>query len=473
MIVLFLLPIIFVLLLAFGVLPFSVACIPILLCGEIATAQLVKVIKQKDFMFNVYFYVWVFTIISTFIAPCINLYHDEWVSYWPRPNSWVPYAFWTSLMYLVGIIIWSSMLREEEKPIKPSHRVLKPNWKFVLIVFMLISLAAQLYVYYLAGGILGYMMRFTDEADAFEGMGLFFILSESFPYIFLLYILLNSKKRLKRFQFFLLILTLFIITMFFGGLRGSRSNTILFMVIAVIMLNIFLYRIKTSDIVVLLIAFFVFMYVGRLYKDYGVNMIYEESAASLSGSSMNSTESVITGDLSRYSVNAYQLFLMRENPKHGIHSSFQKAHGQTYLWGFLTFVPGGKVIINKYHLQSRTYFATALFFGNQPNRKNTRILGPMGEWFINFGYFTFFVPYLILGYLFRYFRNITKCLPKNDVMFLVVPSFLTWLPQLVLADFSNIMFFFVKRVFIIWLILRLITKKSISLENNNQNQALI
>ena len=192
MIVLFLLPIVFVLLLAFGVIPFSVACIPILLCGEIATAQLIKVIKQKDFLVNVYFYVWVFTIISTFIAPCINLYHDEWVFYWPQPNNWTPYAFWTSMMYLVGIIIWCFMLREEEKPIKPSHRVLRPNWKFILIIFMLVSLLAQLYVYYRAGGVLGYMNHFTNDSEFFEGMGLFFILSESFPYFFLVFIFFDA-----------------------------------------------------------------------------------------------------------------------------------------------------------------------------------------------------------------------------------------------------------------------------------------
>jgi len=460
MTVLILLPIIFVLLLAFGVLPFSVACIPILLCGELATAQLIKTIKQKDFLLNVYFYVWAFIIISTFIAPCINLYHDEWVSYWPQPNSWVPYAFWTSMMYLVGIIIWSIMLKEEEKPIKPSHRVLKPNWKIILIIFMLVSLVAQLYVYYRAGGVLGYMKRFTDNPEFFEGMGLFFILSESFPYFFLIFIVLNTKRRLNRGQFLLLILVLFIITLFFGGLKGSRSNTILFMVIAVIAINEYLYRIKMLEIAALLVGFFVFMYVGRLYKDYGVNMIYEEESASLSGSSMNSTELVIVGDLSRYAINAYQLFLMRENPKHGIHSTFQKAHGQTYLWGLLTFIPGGSMIVNKYHLKSRTYYATELFFGNQSDRKSTRILGPMGEWFINFGYLTFFIPYIILGYAFRYFRNLTKEIPKNDIMFLVIPSFLTWLPQLVLSDFSNIMFFFVKRVFIVWIALRSISQKT-------------
>ena len=134
----------------------------------------------------------------------------------------------------------------------------------------------------------------------------------------------------------------------------------------------------------------------------------------------------------------------------------------------MTFVPGGNYVIRKFDLQSRTYYATDLFYGPRAKFKSTRILGPVGEWFINFGYETFFVPYIILGFLFRYFRNLTKRVPKNDIMFLVIPPFLTWLPQLVLSDGSNIMFFFVKRVFIVWLALRLITRKGVDLENNNQ-----
>ena len=455
-------PVIFALLFAFGVLPFSVTWIPVLLCGEISLAQLIKVIKQKDFFFNVYFYVWVFTLISAFIAPFIHLKQNDWtILYWPQPNDWTPYAFRISLMYLVGIILWSLMLKDrEEIPFKPSFRVLRPSWKWILLAFMFISLLTQLYVYYLTGGVLGYMMYFTDETEFFKGMGALFVLSESFPYIFLIYFVLNNKKQLKRWQFFLLILALFIITLFFGGLKGSRSNTILFLVIAVITLNVFLYRIKMFDIIILMVGFFVFMYVGRLYKDFGVNMVNEQKSSSLALTSLNSTELVIVGDLSRYSVNAYELFRLEKDPKRGIQTTFHKAYGKTYLYGVLSFIPGSKLILNKFKIESRTVYATNLFYGNMSEYRSTRILGPIGEWFINFGYETFFIPYIILGYIFRYFRNLSKRVPKNDLMFLAIPPFLTWLPQLILSDFSNITFFFIKRVAIIWLMLRLISKRA-------------
>ena len=462
MFLLIIIPVIFALLFAFGVFPFSVEWIPVLLCGEISLAQLIKVIKQKDFLFNVYFYVWVFTIISAFIAPCINLYHNEWgIVFWPQPSNWLPYALKISLMYLTGIILWSIMLKDNgEMSPKNSNRTLKPKWRWIMWGFMFVSLIAQLYVYYRAGGILGYMQYYSDDSDFFEGMGLFFILSESFPYIFLIYIMLNIRKQLKRWQFFLLVFALFFITIFFGGLRGSRSNTVLFMVIAIITLNIFLYKIRLKDAVILLVGFFAFMYIGRLYKDFGVDMIYENDSNTYANFGLTPTELVITGDLSRYSVNAYELFRLEKDPKTDVYSSFQKAYGKTYLWGMLTFVPGGKFLVDKFHLKSRTYYATELFFGNIFNGKSSRILGPIGEWFINFGYYTFFIPYLILGWAFRYFRNLTKRIPKNDLMFLVIPPFLTWLPQLLLADFSNIMFFFVKRVLIIWIVLLLISQKA-------------
>ena len=358
------------------------------------------------------------------------------------------------------------MLKDREgEPYKPSYRVLRPKWRWIILGVLLVSLMAQLYVYYLAGGIMGYMMQYTDETDFFEGKGLFFILSESFPYTFLIYAMLNRKQQLKQGQFFLLILVLFIVTMFFGGLKGSRSNTILFMVISVIALNIRIYKLKKSDIAVLLTGFLVFMYVGRLYKDYGVNMIYEEESSSIASTGMNSTELTIVGDLSRYSVNVYQLFLLKENPKHGI-NPFQKAYGKTYLHGFFAYVPGGKMIVHKFHLKSRSIYAAEMFFGSRSLRRNSRIFGPVGEWFINFGYGTFFIPYIVLGFMFRYFRNLTKQIPKDDLMFLVIPSFMTWLPQLVLSDTPNIMFFFMKRVVVVWLVLRLISKKDACLDYN-------
>lgn len=460
MFILVILPIVFALLFVFGWLPFSTAWIPVLLCGELSLAQLIKVVRQKDFLFNVYFYVWVFMIISTFIAPCINLYHNEFEYYQPQPDNWTPYLSKISYMYLIGMIIWCFILKDKEIPQNGgSHRVLKPKWRIIMWLFMLVSLASQLYVYYLAGGVLGYMVKFTDDSEFFGGMGIYFILSESFPYIFLTYFVLIRKKQLKRWQFFLLVALLFVITLFFGGLKGSRSNTILFIVIAVITLNIYLYKTRLTDVVILMIGFFTFMYVGRLYKDYGVGMINETTSASIAITGMNSTELTIVGDLSRYSINAYELFRLETDEERGIITSFQKAHGRTYLWGALTFVPGGNVIINKFDLKGRTYYTTNLIFGNTFGYRSTRILGPIGEWFINFGYYSFFIPYILLGYGLRYIRMLTKRIPKNDLMFLVVPPILTWLPQLLLADASNIMFFFVKRVFIVWMVLLVISKK--------------
>ena len=441
---------------------FSIALIPITLCGVLTISQIVKTTKDDNWTINVYFYTWIFVLISTYIAPLIHIVRNYWVPYMlTKPNDWSPYAFVTSTMYLVGILIWMAIFNKEKSlTIKRSSKKwsLAGNWQLWIFLFLLISLLAQLYVYSKVGGIAGYIHAYSLKSEgmnAFAGMGMFFILSESFPYTFLLYLIFKLKNRkVSKVGFYLILILLFVVTMFFGGLRGSRSNTVLFMVISAIAINIYIYRIKKSDIVMLLLCFFAFMYVGRMYKDYGENMLQETSPIVQTNSTLTSPETTIVGDLARYDVNSYQLFLLEE-----IRPDYSLKYGETYLWGFLTYIPGGSKIIQTFGLKGRSPAASELFYGSS-EYDNSRILGPIGEWMINFGRFTFFIAYIIIGLLIRYIRRYTLSISVDDVRFMLIPSLIVFLPQLILSDFSNIMFFFVKRVVVVLIILFLISTKT-------------
>ena len=196
------------------------------------------------------------------------------------------------------------------------------------------------------------------------------------------------------------------------------------------------------------------MYVGRMYKDYGENMLQETSPIAQTNSTLTSPETTIVGDLARYDVNSYQLFLLEE-----IRPDYRLKYGETYLWGFLTYIPGGSYIIQTFGLKGRSPAASELFYGSS-EYDNSRILGPIGEWMINFGRFTFFIAYIIIGLLIRYIRRYTLSISVDDVRFMLIPSLIVFLPQLILSDFSNIMFFFVKRVVVVLIILFLISTKT-------------
>jgi len=99
------------------------ALIPITLCGMITVRQITKTTSEPDYATNVYFYAWIFLLISTFISPLIHFYHDYWVSYMtPRPYKWNNYATTISVMYLVGILIWLFIFQENNLVRKDTTR---------------------------------------------------------------------------------------------------------------------------------------------------------------------------------------------------------------------------------------------------------------------------------------------------------------------------------------------------------------
>src|SRR5690606_30860054 len=112
-------------------------------------------------------------------------------------------------------------------------------------LFLLLSLVFQLYVFNSFGGVLGYINAWGEDRSQFDGLGKVFILAEAFPIIFaLMYFAFLSKNR-KFLNYLIMFLILFLILkIIFGGLRGSRSNTVwgVFWVIGVI--HIAFYRIK-------------------------------------------------------------------------------------------------------------------------------------------------------------------------------------------------------------------------------------
>lgn len=438
--------------------PIDFILVPVSICGLLCMNKILKCISLPESYNNISLSVWIFSFISSFIAPIINISSNIWTSYlYPEPVDWLPYATIVSFVYLIGLIIYERVL---SKPlnIKEFKTIWIPrkNAFKILIALMTVSLAAQVYVYASFGGILGYMMAYTDSESsinsAFSGMGAFFILSELFPYLFLIAIVLKlNNKNLSMFKQLLLIFILFCVVMFFGGLRGSRSNTVLFMTMSLIALHRFVFKLSKVHLVLLVIGFFSFMYIGRIYKNSGMNMIKNGQIESLEKKkNTNFVEEVIIGDLSRYSINAYELYRLEGN------TNYKYRYGQTYLWGTLTFIPFGNRLIKAMNIDSRSDATNHLFL----TEKNSRILGVYGEWLINFGKYTFFIPYLLLAFVLLGIKKYTLKIPKEDIRQILIPVIFVFIPQLLISDSSNIMFFFIKRIFLVWLALYLISNKS-------------
>src|SRR5699024_7313436 len=85
----------------------------------------------------------------------------------------------------------------------------------------------NLYIY-TYGGFKGYIDTYINRDGGFEGMGFIFTIAESFPIIFIIlsfHFIQKSRLKDNMIVYFLLFLIFFLLKLYFGGLRGSRSNT--------------------------------------------------------------------------------------------------------------------------------------------------------------------------------------------------------------------------------------------------------
>ncbi len=448
--------------------PFNYYLIPLILCGIISLTQLFSYFKNQNALREVFFYVWFIFFVASFIAPLIHFGRDYWKGYVNLSSSdWQGLAFYVSSIYLYGIIIFISLSKLKLKQKKVRHIwSFKSNAALIVSLLMVFSFVLQTYLYAKIGGIKAYIQIFTDKEEAssgFTGMGALFIVSEIFPYLLLLWYFIKKRGKNVSVSNVAIFLALMLVAcIYFGGLRGSRSNTVFTMVHAVIVVHFTIFRFKRKHFMILLASFFLFMAIGRLYKNDGIEMIknYKNYDDIQISNKMSSAESIIISDLARYDVRCFELFMLENN----IH--YKKKYGSTYLYSVLTFIPFGKSVRNSLHLTGRTEAAGQLQFDSSGvvksnKRKNTRIFGFIGESMLNFGIFSFILAYIVLYFILAYISQWTNAVPTYDARFIIIAMISIFIPLIINADSNNVIFTIIKRPLPLYFILFFITTKKV------------
>ncbi len=124
-------------------------------------------------------------------------------------------------------------------------------------------------------GVLGYMTAYT-ESEGFQGMGWVFMISESFPIIALMGFAVYAHHRRVGYSWSVIIGVLLVylsFKLFFGGLRGSRSNTIWGLFWAVGIIHFWVRQVPKKVILVGIVFLISFMYLYGFYKALGVEAL--------------------------------------------------------------------------------------------------------------------------------------------------------------------------------------------------------
>ncbi|RVU00716.1 hypothetical protein EOD41_12030 [Mucilaginibacter limnophilus] len=452
--------------------PFDWYLLPVSVSGVMSVYQLLYLLhitKQNGLRLPMVFYFYCTIWFGCYFAPLLHFALNFWLIFNASlmlPQHWEPYVFIIGILNAVGLVIFILAYRYFYSTSKPGKKVYlllsstKLNYVYLLC---LISFLFQMFIYSRLGGISGFISTYEarGEDQGFAGFGILFIISEFFPIalIFLFYVNAMRNAALQKgsaIAIFLVIL--FAACIFFGGLRGSRSNTVLTILHACMIMHYFIRKFKVREMVIGTMLLVGFMYVYKFYKQGGSEAVSAYTQGTLDESeekyNFDIFEMLLTdfarGDIQPYLVYRYE------------NSNYQPKMGATYPGGFVHFFPS--FIIDKESVTTKKTAATELMYnynGEVMGFYTTRIFGLLGEYILNFGYYTAFLVFLPLAFFMAKLDKWVYSLTPGDVRNFIVPLWILFVIFLFNADLDNAIFFFMKRMLMVIVMLWMVSAKFI------------
>lgn len=450
--------------------PFNWYLIPVSICGILSVYQLFYLwdtTRQHNLRLPMVFYFYCTIWFGCYLAPLMHFALNFWLIFngsLVLPPRWEPYVFIIGTLNAIGLLIFIFCYRYFYSISKPGNKVflIQDGGKLTYVyLFCLVSLLLQLFIYSKLGGISGFINTYEtrDEDAGFAGFGLLFIISEFFPIalIFIFYVKATRNATYRRaVSVLIFMLVLFVACMFFGGLRGSRSNTVLTMLHACVIVHYFVRKFRAREMIIGVMLLVGFMYVYKFYKQGGSQAVEAYASGTLDESEtkydFDVFEMLLTdfarGDIQPYLVYKYQ------------NTNYQPKLGATYPGGIIHFLPS--TLIDKESVITKKTAATELIYsfnGEVMGFYTTRIFGLMGEYILNFGYYTAFLVFLPLAFFIAKLDKWIYSLTPADVRNFIVPLWILFVIFLFSADLDNAIFFFMKRMLLVIIMIALVSAK--------------
>jgi hypothetical protein len=278
-------------------------------------------------------------------------------------------------------------------------------------------------------------------------MGWLFTISESFPILatFAMVYWLRSKGRTSAWPaLFVILLINFVAQMLFGGLRGSRSNTIWGLFWTMGAIHYWLRPVTRTVVVVFTLFLVSFMYLYGFYKAGGPEAIEAlrggDSLENMSSRSGRTLAGAILGDLARSDVQAFALYRM-STPT----ISYDYAWGRSYLGAIALLIPGW---LWPERPVTKVKWTTEIEYGPtwyDPGRwQSSRVYGAAGEAMLNFGPVAVPFAFLALGLIVKNVRRCAAGLRTGDSRQLLLPLLVMFCFIFLVSDSDNDVFFLVK-----------------------------
>lgn len=427
--------------------------VPVLGCGVIIGTDVVRVAKGSFHIFEPVAFVGLLGLHFFFFAPLFHVRWDYWALYVTPVDDW---KYWLGKMAVLNFFGLSLYMVVKNMVVVRAHDRSMTYWhlnrdRFHIISFACLGVTAllQLYVYYQFGGITGYINNYSEGAQAFQGMGILFAISESFPIVAMMMYVVWAADREKRQTWVMIavaLLTFFVARMLFGGLRGSRSNTILAVFWAAGLIHIWVRPLSRKLLLAGACFALLFMYAYGFYKALGADalraLLGGSSVAELEESTGRTWEALFLGDLGRADIQA----LIYAHLSSGLDSiQYSYAMGRTYL-GALTLVIPSWIWPDR--PPTKVLWSTDLLYGREAtlygDYGSSRAHGIAGESMLNFGPLVAPLAYGIFGLLVALAQRWWETLRPFDARLLIAPLVTIFAFYLLVWDSDNIVFFMIK-----------------------------
>jgi len=461
-----------------GFMIFSESCVhwfivPVTLCGICLVKDVQDWITGKSDVFNLVGIIGLLGFYFFYLAPVLHVSWDSWMTLIIPPPDWRPWLGYMAILNLIGLVTYKVMSGKQHytRQIPPkAYWVLNENrFRIVCALALLITVTLQVYVYQSFGGIMGYIYAYEDKSGVFHGMGWIFMISESFPILAFMAYAVSAKKNENFRKWSLLIFVVFLflgLSMLFGGMRGSRSNTVwtLFWVAGIV--HFWIRPLNRKLIIAGLISLIVFMYCYGLYKSHGLTafsvMKNPLQAFELAEEGGRTLDATLLGDLGRSDVQAYLLYCISDS-----RNEYRYRWGQTYLSSLMLLIPKRW----RPDIPGKSEAGTDAQYGYySENWLSSRVYGLAGEAMLNWGIvsipFVFALFGIIMGRIGRFIVNILQ----DDVRILFVPFIIILSVVALTSDSDNLLFNCIKNGSLPALVMLLSSQKIPVLSKNHDDE---
>lgn len=404
-----------------------------------------------------------------FLAPLLHVRWDSWLEPWyTPPPDWRPWLGYMAILNFFGICIYrlsrnpGCLPKKNQLNQKKIWTIDQKRFRLFLGMALFISAVLQVFTYQKFGGVMAYINAATShdtESEKFQGMGLLFIVSESFPILALIgfSVYAQKYKQLRTLPVLTgVLMVFFVLQMFFGGLRGSRSNTIWSLFWALGIIHFWLRQVSKKEIAVGLVFLVCFMYFYGFFKAGGVegfqNAVQGDRSAEAEKSD-RTWKGLLLGDLGRSDVQAFVLYrIVRHN------SDYEYAWGRTYFAATTILIPGA-ILPNK--PPNKSMEGTNVMSGmgsynpEEPGKwVASKVYGLAGEIMLNFGPLPVPFSFIVLGIIVGRVKRCLVTWDSSDIRLLLLPMMVNFCFVVLVSDLDNDIFFLFKNagfpILVLW-----------------------